>query len=222
MSIIGLSHEPRTSCDKKVCYDNIDQLSTRALFSLTLRESPESLAVNNLDHFANYPEELITCTVEELMNLQGIGKTKALQLKASIELGRRIYQAPPKDTPIIRSPEDVYNLLHSQMRYLDREHFREVLLNRKNGVLSVETVSVGGLHSSIAHPREIFKPAIKKSAASIILVHNHPSGDPTPSQEDIEVTKRMSDAGALLGIEVLDHIIIGDGRWNSLKSSGLL
>lgn len=203
-----------------ICYDILEQLSNRELLALTLRENPKSPTIDYLSTIAQCPEELIKCTVEELMLMQGIGRKKALQLKASIELGRRIYQAPPKDLITIKGPADMANLLEPQMRYLDREYFREVLLNRKNGVISIETVSVGGLSSSLVHPREVFKPAIRKSAASVILAHNHPSGDPAPSQEDIEVTRRIAEAGSLLGIDVLDHIIIGDGRWISLKSSG--
>ncbi|MGE5391112.1 MAG: RadC family protein [Deltaproteobacteria bacterium] len=202
------------------CYDTLEQLSNRDLLAITLRENPQSPTVDSLSAMAQYPEELITCTVEELMLMKGIGRKKALQLKASVELGRRIYQAPPKDMTIIKGPADMANLLLSQMRYLDREQFQEVLLNRKNGVISIETVSIGGLSSSLAHPREIFKPAIRKSAASIILAHNHPSGDPTPSQEDLELTRRIAEAGSLLGIDVLDHIIIGDACWISLKSTG--
>jgi DNA repair protein RadC len=109
-----------------------------------------------------------------------------------------------------------------EMCYLDREHFRVVLLNTKNQVLAVETISVGGLSSSLVHPREVFKRAIQRSAAALILVHNHPSGDPTPSSEDLEVTKRLQEAGKILGIEVLDHIIIGDHQFISLKEMAYL
>lgn len=205
-----------------LCYDTLDRLSNQELLALTLRESPESPTMNCLSNFVQCPEELLSCTIEELMIVRGVGKKKALQLKASVELGRRIYQAAFKDTHFIKCPEDIVNLLQSQMRFLDREHFREILLNRKNGILAIETISIGGLSSSLVHPREVFKPAIKKSAASIILVHNHPSGDPSPSNEDIEITKRLAESGTLLGIEILDHIIIGDGRWTSLKSLGLI
>lgn len=202
-------------------YDNLQYLSNLELLSLTLRERPDSPVASNLNNLMEHPEQLINSTVEELTDIQGVGKKKALQLKATVELGRRLYQAPPKGKTIIKGPMDVSDLVQAQMRYLDREHFKAILLNRKNGILSVETVSIGTLTSSMVHPREVFKPAIRKNAASVILVHNHPSGDPTPSREDIEITKRLSECGQLLGIEVLDHIIIGDGSWNSLKSSGL-
>lgn len=202
-------------------YDHFKQFSTRELLSLTIRESPDSQVIDNLSDLIQSPNQLIDCTLQELMNLQGIGEKKALQLKASLELGRRVYQAPIREITYIKNPNEVVNYLEAEMRYLDREHFREILLNRKNGILAIETISIGGLSSSLVHPREVFKPAIKKSAASIILVHNHPSGDPSPSGEDIEITKRLAESGSLLGIEILDHIIIGDARWTSLKSSGL-
>jgi DNA repair protein RadC len=109
-----------------------------------------------------------------------------------------------------------------EMCYLDREHFRVILLNTKNRVLGVETVSIGSLNSSLVHPREVFKSAVQRSAAGVILVHNHPSGDPTPSSEDIEITRRLSDAGRVIGIEVLDHIIIGDHLFVSFKEKGLI
>ncbi|OPX92134.1 MAG: hypothetical protein A4E52_00136 [Pelotomaculum sp. PtaB.Bin013] len=110
----------------------------------------------------------------------------------------------------------------AEMRFLDREHFRVMLLNTKNQVLRIETVSIGTLSSSQVHPRELFKFAVKNSAAAIILVHNHPSGEPTPSREDIDITGRLADAGKIMGIEVLDHIIIGDGKFVSFKEKGLL
>lgn len=115
-----------------------------------------------------------------------------------------------------------FRLLMNEMRYLDREHFRVLLLNAKNRVLSIETVSVGTLNSSAVHPRELFKPAIRNSAAAVILVHNHPSGDPTPSRQDITVTERLKEVGEILGIEVLDHVIVGDGVFISFKEKGLL
>ena len=150
------------------------------------------------------------------------GLARANALKASLELGRRLFTVQPEQLPSIRSPQDVANLLMNEMRYLDREHFRVLLLNAKNRVLSIETVSVGTLNSSAVHPRELFKPAIRNSAAAVILVHNHPSGDPTPSRQDITVTERLKEVGEILGIEVLDHVIVGDGVFISFKEKGLL
>ena len=125
------------------------------------------------------------------------------------------------ETKFINSPGDVNKIIQSYLNGVDREHFVIVLLNRKNGIIGINTVSVGDLSSSIVHPREVFKPAIVAGAASIILAHNHPSGDPKPSLVDVRVTKRIKEAGDILGIEVLDHIIIGDGCYESLKARDL-
>lgn len=158
---------------------------------------------------------------EELQNIKGIGLAKATRIKAAAELGRRLATSyNTKDR--ITCAEDVANHVMEEMRFLDREQFRCMYLDRKNQVLAVEIISIGGLAGTQVHPREVFKPAIKRSAASIILIHNHPSGDPQPSPEDIGVTRRMVEAGVLLGIEVLDHIIIGDGRFVSLKTQNLM
>lgn len=203
------------------CYGNLQYLSNQEILSLTLRERPDSPITRNLNSLMEYPEQLVNCTVEEIMAIPGVGKKKALQLKASVELGRRLYHASVPVQTIIKGPLEVADLMQTQMRFMDREHFKAILLNRKNHVLAIETISIGTLTSSLVHPREVFKPAIRRSAASIILVHNHPSGDPQPSAEDISITKRLCECGHLLGIEVLDHIIIGDGQWYSLKSSGL-
>lgn len=164
-------------------------------------------------------------SLEELIEEPGIGPAKAVAIKAAIEMGKRIVGDVRWRRPI-KSPEDVTNAVKDmameEMRNFDREHFRVIYLDRKGGLLSMEDVSVGGLHSSIVHPREVFKTAIKKSAASIILVHNHPSGDPAPSSEDIEVTRRLIEAGKIMGIEILDHVIIGENTYCSLKAKGLL
>jgi DNA repair protein RadC len=160
-------------------------------------------------------------SLDELTHEKGIGPAKAVSIKAAIELGRRISMGN-RIRETIKSPEDVKNLVMEEMRYYDREHFRVLYLDRKGGLIIWEDISVGGLHSSIVHPREVFKPAIKRSAASIILIHNHPSGDPTPSREDIEVTRRLMEAGGIMGIDVLDHIIIGEASYCSLKEQDLL
>ncbi|OIQ08613.1 hypothetical protein MOOR_17600 [Moorella thermoacetica] len=164
---------------------------------------------------------LAGATLEELQQQKGIGLAKAAELKAALELGRRLAAFTLSRT-VIRNPRDVAGLLLDEMRYLDRENFRTVSLNTKNQVLGIDNVSVGSLNSSLAHPREVFKDPIRRSAAAIILAHNHPSGDPTPSQEDIMVTRRLVESGHILGIEVLDHLIIGDGRFISLKERNLL
>jgi DNA repair protein RadC len=159
--------------------------------------------------------------LDELTQEKGIGTAKAVSIKAAIELGRRM-GLDIQSKPTIKSPEDVKNIVMEEMRYFDREHFRVMYLDRKGGLLAMEDISIGGLHSSMAHSREVFKNAIKKSANSVILIHNHPSGDVTPSREDIEVTKRLLEAGKIIGIEVLDHIIVGESSYCSLKSKGLI
>ncbi len=161
-------------------------------------------------------------TLEELQKIKGIGLAKAVQIKAALELGQRITASFRPATLSLSSPQEVADFLMEEMRYYHKEYFKIVLLNTKNQIISLEDISVGSLNSSIVHPREIFNIPIKKSAAAIILVHNHPSGDPHPSQEDLDVTTRLVDAGKLLGINVLDHIIIGENRFYSFKEKGLL
>lgn len=165
---------------------------------------------------------LVEAAPEELIKHKGIGMAKVAQIKAAVELGKRLVSMSPEAKPVIKSPKDVANLVMEEMRYLDREHFRALCLNTKNQVISIELISVGSLNSSIVHPRELFKTAIGKSAASLILVHNHPSGDANPSQEDIAVTKRLIEVGKLIGIEVLDHVVIGDNTAISMKEKALI
>ncbi|MTI84815.1 MAG: JAB domain-containing protein [Firmicutes bacterium] len=165
---------------------------------------------------------LLQVSVEELNSIKGIGMAKAAQLRAALELGRRVAVTVAGDRVSIRSPEDAAGMVMEEMRYLDKEHFFALLLNVKNQVMAKELISIGTLNTSSVHPRELFKPAIRRSAASIILVHNHPSGDPEPSREDHEVTDRLVEAGKLLGIDVLDHIIIGDNTFTSFKAKGLI
>ncbi|NLW44448.1 MAG: DNA repair protein RadC [Syntrophomonadaceae bacterium] len=162
-----------------------------------------------------------TLTIQEMLEHEGIGLAKAARIRAAAELGRRLALMSSQQQQI-KSPEDVKNYVMEDMRYYDREHFKCLYLNRKNQVISLETISIGGLANSLVHPREVFKPAVKRSAAAVILIHNHPSGDPTPSQEDINITRRLIESGKLLGIEVLDHVIIGDGRYVSLKASNVI
>jgi DNA repair protein RadC len=164
---------------------------------------------------------LTRLTSDELCEIKGIGPAKAVQILAMVELSRRLsVQGTPPSS--IRSPEDVRSLLLERLRHEEREHFFTVLLNTKNHCLGIEEVSVGSLNSSIVHPREVFRAAIRRSAAALIIAHNHPSGDCTPSREDMEVTRRLTEAGRLLGIDVLDHVIFGDGVILSFKEKGLM
>ena len=136
------------------------------------------------------------------------------------ELKRRKYRG--REEVVIRGPEDLFKLLRPRIGKEDREHFVAVLLSSRNTVIGIETVSVGSLNASIVHPREVFKPAIVHSASAIALAHNHPSGDVTPSEEDLAITRRLRDAGRLLGIDLLDHVIVGDRSFTSLKERKLL
>lgn len=161
-------------------------------------------------------------SIDELKEVKGIGNTKAAQIKAVVELGKRLASLEREEKDLVRSPGDVAQLLMPELRYLTQEVFKVVLLDIKNQVISIPLISKGGLSSSIVHPREVFKEAIKRSAAAMILVHNHPSGIPEPSREDIHITKRLLAAGEILGIDVLDHVIIGDGIYVSLREEGMI
>jgi DNA repair protein RadC len=163
---------------------------------------------------------LIDVAVEELVAIPGIGVAKALQLAAAVELGRRVVHKPAARKRQIRTADDAAGYFMDRMRYLKKEHFVILHLDTKHCVIGEETVSMGSLDASIVHPREIFKSAVKRSASAILCAHNHPSGDPTPSPEDIAVTRRLCQAGKLLGIDVLDHIVVGDGKFVSLQAQG--
>ncbi|MFC0557814.1 RadC family protein [Halalkalibacter alkalisediminis] len=199
-------------------------LSNQEILAILLRTGTKQESVLQLAQrvLAKFDGLLLLkeAAIEELCTIKGIGEAKAVELSAAIELGRRIHSLQPEDRYVIRSPEDVSNYVMEDMRFLQQEHFDCLYLNTKNQVLHRKTVFIGSLNASICHPREIFKEAFRRSAASVICLHNHPSGDPSPSREDIEVTKRLSEAGKLLGIELLDHIIIGDRKFVSLKEQG--
>jgi DNA repair protein RadC len=164
---------------------------------------------------------LYNVSVHDLLGVKGVGEAKACLVLASVELGKRIGRVRNPGRATVSSPADVDSLLRGKIATEDRENFVVVLLNQKNEVLESPTVSVGTLSASLVHPREVFKPAVRASAASVILAHNHPSGNTEPSAEDREVTRRISEAAGILGIEVLDHVILGDGYF-SMKESGLV
>jgi DNA repair protein RadC len=157
----------------------------------------------------------------ELRSFKGLGVAKAVELQAALELGRRLAGLHPEARPQVRSPADLANLLMPEMAFLEQEHLRVVLLNTKNQVLSAPEVYVGSLNTSVVRVAELFREAIRQNAAAVIVVHNHPSGDPTPSNEDVQVTRQIVEAGQLLDIDVLDHLVIGHQRYVSLKERGL-
>ena len=203
-----------------------DALSTAELLAILLRTGTEQRSAVALADFLLAQHGglrgVAAMTVEELSQVHGIGPAKGAQIKAAIEFGRRLVSASPEERAKIHSPRDVYNLIGPGLRDEKREHFVALLLDTKGGVMRQRTVSIGDLSSSIVHPREVFLEAIRYSAASLIVAHNHPSGDPSPSPEDIQVTRRLVEAGEILGIDVLDHIVLGDSRWVSLKERGLM
>jgi DNA repair protein RadC len=164
-------------------------------------------------------EEFVKLPLDKLKKLKGIGPAKACLIKAAHELNRRALENDL--LPPITSPTDVVKEV-ANIRNYKKENFIALYLNARNQVIHKETISIGSLSANVVHPREVFKPAIEKSAASIVLVHNHPSGDPTPSNDDIELTKRIIDAGKIMDIDVYDHIIIGDKDYVSLKEKGLI
>lgn len=165
---------------------------------------------------------LLDADSRELMQEPGVGPAKAAQILAALELGRRVQRAGVERTVAILSPRDVAAHLMDRLRFLQKEHFVVLHLDTKHRVLGEEVVSVGSLNASIVHPREIFKTALKRSSAAVVCAHNHPSGDPTPSPEDVEVTKRLVEAGRILGIELLDHVVIGRDRFVSMREHGLM
>ena len=161
-------------------------------------------------------------TFAELCSLRGLSEAKACQLLAGLELGRRSVSLSPEERVTINSPQDVANLMMGEMAALEQEHLKVLMLNTKNEVLSTQEIYVGNVNSSVVRPAEVIRPAVRDNAPSIIVVHNHPSGDPTPSPEDVSITQELVAAGRLLGVEVLDHVVIGSGnRYVSLNEKGL-
>lgn len=159
-------------------------------------------------------------SLSDVQNQYGLGAAKAATIKAAIELGRRLTIEAPEERPTIHSPADAAALVQYEMAVLEQEHLRVILLDTRNHVMGIAELYHGSLNSSVVRVGEVFRPAIQMNAASILVVHNHPSGDPTPSPDDIVVTKSMVQAGGLLDIEVLDHLVIGQGKYVSMKESG--
>ncbi|MDR1961803.1 MAG: DNA repair protein RadC [Gracilibacteraceae bacterium] len=199
-------------------------LSNRELLALLLRAgTPGENVLELAEHIltdTNGLRGLAARTLPELMRVRGIGQAKAALILAALELGRRAAEnVDDRNKAVVREPADAAKLLND-MRLLDREHFRVILLNTKNMVLGIEPVSIGSLNTSVVHPRECFKEALRYGANAVILAHNHPSGDPAPSRQDIDLTRRLVESGKILGIEVLDHIIVGDKNFVSMKERG--
>ncbi|MEK3885679.1 DNA repair protein RadC [Paenibacillus sp. PL2-23] len=190
------------------------------LISEVLRERADSYPIQQLLNQFPTIAELMDVTEQQLMSIKGIGMGKARQLTA-LKLAKNL-TIPTYEETTIRSPKDAFDLLEPELRYATKEHFICLFLNTKNRVIFKEIISIGSLNAAIVHPREVFRAAIKRCSASLICAHNHPSGDPNPSPEDVELTKRLARAGEIVGIEVLDHLIIGGNTFVSLKEKGLM
>lgn len=164
---------------------------------------------------------LLTIPYPELCARPGLGPAKAAQIQAAVELGRRFARARPEERPSIQSPEDAASLIQYEMSRLEQETMRVLLLDTRNHLIRDPMVYQGSLNASVVRVGELFREAVRANAAAVIVAHNHPSGDPTPSPEDVAMTRTLVEAGRLLDIEVLDHLVIGKGRWVSLKAQGL-
>ncbi|MDZ4133076.1 MAG: DNA repair protein RadC [Dethiobacteria bacterium] len=219
---LPLEERPR----EKLMNHGAETLSNAELLAILLRvgshnESAVQVATRVLTQCGGL-RKLPDLALEDLQKNKGIGPDKAVTIKAALELGSRLATMPRELAGSITNPRQAADLFMEELRYKKKEYFKILLLNIKNHIISKEEISVGSLNASIVHPREIFITPLRKSAASVILIHNHPSGDPSPSQEDLEVTRRLVDAGNILGIAVRDHVIIGDGCFFSFRERGLI
>lgn len=203
-----------------------DNLSNSELLAVILRTGTRNENVINLSQRIitafNGINGLLEASQEDLMKISGIKEAKASQILSMAEMAKRFQTYRSGDSYKINSPADAADLIMVELREFKQEILKVLLLNTKNVVIGIHNASVGSLNSSIVHPREIYKEAIRKSAASIIMVHNHPSGDPSPSSEDIAATTRIKEVGKIVGIELLDHVIVGDGKYISLREKNLL
>ncbi|BCA80965.1 DNA repair protein RadC [Desulfuromonas sp. AOP6] len=213
---------------EKLLHKGPEALSDAELLALILRTGDASSRCSALDHARQLLARFSTlrtmaqASVTELCELKGIGPAKAAELKAVFELARRFAAAPLQPGEKFSCAEEVFQHFHERLRDRKKEVFLTVLLDSKNRVIREIQVSEGSLSASIVHPREVFAPVVRESAAALLLVHNHPSGDPSPSREDLEITSRLRSAGELMGVRVLDHIIIGNGTYVSLADRGLM
>ena len=201
------------------------QLSNPELIAILLRtgtsgESVLNLATRMMATFDGLGG-MSRAAYSELCALNGISEAKACQLLAAFELGRRVVSLHPEGRPVINSPQDVFNLLGAEMNVLDQERLRVLLLNTKNEVMGIQEIYKGNVNSSVVRVAEVLRPAVRENCPSVILVHNHPSGDPSPSPEDILVTRKIRVGGEMMDIEVMDHVILGSRGFVSLKDKGL-
>ena len=202
----------------------VNTLSNAELLSVIIKDKKNTSGIDTAQRIiARYGNisALSDACLEDLNKINGIGDNNAIEILAAIELGKRIskYKSMKKIT-VITCPEDVYDYAAPIIGDKDKEYFAVILTNVKNVILSMPIISIGSLTASVVHPREVFKEAVKNSAAAIIMVHNHPSGNPEPSPDDINLTRRMVAVGKMMDIPVLDHVIIGNNRYTSLKETG--
>ena len=200
-------------------------LTNAELMAILLRvgvkgESAVAVGQRLLNNFSGL-RGLHSAPFADLKKQHGLGDAKAAQIKAAIELGRRLTLESPEERATINSPADAAALVLYEMSALEQEHLRVTLLDRRNRVVEIVEVYKGSVNSSQVRIGEVFKEAVRKNASAVIVIHNHPSGDPTPSPDDVAVTRAIVQAGKLLDVEVLDHLVIGQGRWVSLKERGL-
>jgi DNA repair protein RadC len=203
-----------------------EALSAQELLALIIgrgvsKKSVMTIAQELLIKFGNI-KAISEATIEELSQIKGIGFAKAVQIKACFELGKRKDLEPELKDFDIKDPQSVIKAIRASIKDKAKEHFKLIFLNARNKILGISTISIGSLNASIVHPREVFKDAIMHNAYSVVLAHNHPSGDPEPSENDIKMTKKLVESGKILGIEVIDHIIVGKNEFCSFKERGLL
>ena len=203
-------------------------LSDTELLAMLLRTGTTSKSVLHLaeDVLAQYKDKGLAAVIhmspQEIASIHGVGLAKAATVVAAVELGRRLSERAAQTIEKVEGPEDVARYVIPSLRFEQKEHFLAMFLDIRNRILALSTISVGSLTASIAHPREVFREAIRYSAAGVILVHNHPSGDPAPSREDIQLTKQMMKAGEIMGIPVLDHVVVAGENFLSLKEANCL
>ncbi|HCZ12548.1 MAG TPA: hypothetical protein DHV16_09940 [Nitrospiraceae bacterium] len=203
-----------------------ESLSDAQLLAIILRtgsgeKGVMGLSMSLLESFKTL-RNIDAASLSELSSMKGLGTAKIAQIKAAFELGKRLMGESTDGKPVFSSSHTLYSYFAPRFKNLKKEIFISVLLDAKNRLLREHKISEGTLTNSLIHPREAFKEAVKESAASVIFVHNHPSGDPEPSKDDITITERLKNAGNIIGIQVLDHVIIGDGKYVSLKEKGIL
>ena len=180
-----------------------------------------ALAEQTIRHFGGL-RALARASVEELQQVKGLGAVKAIEIKAALELGTRLAAYTENDRPRIRCSQDVVDLLMARFKHYETEQFKTLLLNTKHEVMKTVDISQGGIDGTVAAPRDVFRQAVREGAAAVIVCHNHPSGDPQPSREDIMLTKRLQESAEVLGIGFLDHVVFGDGRYISMKERNLI